>query len=234
MKYSQYSRKNKGNSAFYIIIALCLVAIGIAAWIAVTRIDTKKPKDNLSSMDQNFQSSMQEYTNDTSSYNSSENDIVNFTESNPTAEEVKKQEYEKKTPSKKEKAYTMPVNGEILKDFSTKELQYSSTFGDMRIHAAVDIGCNEGTLISAVADGKVIDIETTADYGKCVTIDHGDNLVIKYCGLKNITCEKDTSVRMGDSIGAVGTIPCECSDQSHLHVEAYESGKAVSIFKFFP
>ena len=49
----------------------------------------------------------------------------------------------------------------------------------------------------------------------------------------NITAEKDTSVRMGDNIGAVGTIPCECSDQSHLHIEAFENGESVSILKFF-
>lgn len=234
MKYTQYSRKTRGSSAFYIIIALCLVLIGVAAWIGFTKIDSNKPKDNLSSMDQSFENSMKEYTSDTPSYNSSENNIINFTESDSANQEVNDQEYVSKSETVKEKAYSMPVNGEILKDFNSETLQYSATFGDMRIHTAVDIACSEGTLVSAVSDGRVIEIDTTADFGKCVTIDHGDNLVIKYCGLKNITCEKDTSVRMGDSIGAVGTIPAECADQTHLHIETYESGKAVSILKFFP
>lgn len=235
MKYTQYSRKRKGSSAFYIIIALCLVLVGVAAWFAFSRINAAEPKLNLSSMESQFESSMEEYTDDNSSYNnSSKNNVIDFTESNPTGEQVSDQEYTSKPEVKKEKTYTMPVNGEILKDFSLQALQYSATYGDMRIHAAVDIACSEGTLISAVSDGKIQSIETTADFGKIVTIDHGDGLVIKYCGLKNVTCEKDTAVRMGDSIGAVGTIPCECSDQSHLHIEAYESGKAVSILKFFP
>ncbi len=234
MKYTQYSRRKKGSSAFYIVIALCLVLIGVAAWFAFTRIDTAQPKGNLSSMESQFESSMDEYTDDTPSYNDNRNnDVLDFTESDPTNEEVTDQEYVSKPEVVKEKAYTMPINGEILKDFSLQALQYSATYGDMRIHAAVDIACSEGTLIGAVSDGKVQDIETTADYGKIVTIDHGDGLVIKYCGLKNVTCEKDTAIRMGDSIGAVGTIPSECSDQSHLHIEAYESGKAVSILKFF-
>jgi murein DD-endopeptidase MepM/ murein hydrolase activator NlpD len=103
----------------------------------------------------------------------------------------------------------------------------------MRIHAAVDIAAAEGTLISAMTDGIVKEIETSAEYGKCITIDHGDGLMVKYCGLKNITAQKDTSVKMGDSIGAVGTVPCECSDQSHLHIEAFKDGKAVSVLSFF-
>ncbi len=234
MKYTQYSRKKKGSSAFYIVIALCLVLVGVAAWFAFTRVDTTEPKGNLSSMESQFESSMDEYTDDTPSYNDNENEgVLDFTESDTANEQVTDQEYVSKPEPVKEKAYTMPVNGEILKDFSTNALQYSATYGDMRIHAAVDISCSEGTLISSVSDGRIQDIETTADYGKIVTIDHGDGLVIKYCGLKNITVEKDTAIRMGDSIGAVGTIPCECSDQSHLHIEAFENGKSISIFKFF-
>ncbi len=234
MKYTQYSRKKKGSSAFYIVIALCLILVGIAAWFAFTKVETNEPKSNLSSMESQFESSMEEYTNDVESYTDSEqNGVLDFTESNPANEEVADQEYVSKTETVKEKAYTMPVNGDILKDFNLETLQYSATYGDMRIHAAVDIACSEGTLISSVSDGKIQDIETTVDFGKIVTIDHGDGLVIKYCGLKNITVEKDTAIRMGDSIGAVGTIPCECSDQSHLHIEAYENGQSISILKFF-
>ncbi len=234
MKYTQYSRNKKGSSAFYIVIALSLVLVGAAAWFAFTRMDTAKPKQNLSSMESQFESSMDEYTDDVESYTDSEpNAPLDFTESNPTGEKVTDEEYTSKTETVKEKAYTMPVNGDILKDFSLEALQYSATYGDMRIHAAVDIACSEGTLISSVSDGKIQDIETTADYGKIVTIDHGDGLVIKYCGLKNITVEKDTAIKMGDSIGALGTIPCECSDQSHLHIEAFENGKSISVLKFF-
>lgn len=234
MKYTQYSRNKKGSSAFYIIIALCLVLVGVAAWFAFTRMDTAKPKGNLSSMESEFESNIDEYTDNNDSYTDSEpQDVLDFTESDTASEEITNEEYVSKKETVKEKAYSMPINGEILKDFSTSALQYSSTYGDMRIHAAVDIACSEGTLVGACTDGKIQDIEETSDFGKIVTIDHGDGLVIKYCGLKNITVEKDTAVRMGDSIGAVGTIPCECSDQSHLHLEAYQNGKSISILKFF-
>ena len=48
MKYTQYSQNKKGNSAFYITIAMCLVLIGVAAWFALTGVD-KKDIDKISS-----------------------------------------------------------------------------------------------------------------------------------------------------------------------------------------
>lgn len=238
MKYTQYSRKRRSNSAFYIIIALCLVLIGGATWFAVSRIDDNTVLPDTSSIKSDLEDKTDEYTDDTPSYNeNTQSDnmptIPPDNEGNDTPDQSQPIDRTASNKAEKVKAYTMPVNGEILKDFSTDTLQYSATYNDMRIHAAVDIASAEGTLVSAMTDGKIQNIEDTAEYGKVVTIDHGDGLVIKYAGLKNVTAEKDTSVKMGTSIGAVGTVPCECSDQSHLHIEAFESGKAVSILKFF-
>lgn len=230
MKYTQYSQKKKGNSAFYITIALCLFLIGVAAWFAFSKIDNTDVKKT-ESPNSKPPITSSEYNSTDPSYTDNEEITI---PANPTDEEVKNEEYVSKAePVKKTKSYCMPVNGEILKDFSLDNLQYSSTYGDMRIHAGIDIACSEGTLVSAVTDGKIQDISESADFGKTVTIDHGDGLVIKYCGLKNITAEKDTAVKMGDTIGAVSTVPSECSDQQHLHIEAFESGKSISILKFF-
>lgn len=232
MKYTQYSDNKKGSSAFYIIIAVCLVIIGVAAWVAFT--DSDKKPDTATPSQNKTESKINEYNSSNDSYISSVPQTPQSDGSNPVDQDVKGEKYtSSKVTTKKPKSYTMPVNGDILKDFSLKTLQFSATYNDMRIHAAVDIACTEGTFVTSVTDGKIQSIEQTADYGKCVTIDHGDGLVIKYCGLKNIVVEKDTPIKMGDRIGAVTTIPCECSDQSHIHIEVYENGKAVSLLKFF-
>ena len=231
MKYTQYSPNKKGSSAFYIIIALCLVLVGVAAWFALTRMNAETADQNIAPQNKT-ESNIQEYNNNNSSYIDNEPETPSIT-TDPTNQEVTDQEYTPADKTQKKKNYTLPVNGEILKDFNLKTLQYSATYNDMRIHAAVDIACNNGTFVTACTDGKTQAIEETADYGKCVTIDHGDGLVIKYCGLKNIGVKKDDPIKMGDRIGAVDTVPCECSDQSHIHLEAYENGKAVSILKFF-
>jgi murein DD-endopeptidase MepM/ murein hydrolase activator NlpD len=235
MKYSQYSRKRSGNSVYYIIIAVSLVLVGVAAWFAVSRITPKnKVERETSSFESRVESKVEEYSSDLDSYIESEptyppedHHDQNTTQSERPTDQTASAE------AQKIKAYTMPVNGEILKDFSAETLQYSATYNDMRIHAAVDIATSEGTLVGACSDGIVKEIENSAEYGKTVTIDHGDGLVIKYCGLKNITAKKDTSVRMGDTIGAVSTVPNECTDQSHIHLEAYKDGKPISILSLF-
>ena len=234
MKYSNYSRKRSGNSVYYIIIALSLVLVGVAAWFAVTRITTKNNVENdVSSIESKVESKVEEYSSDIDSYIESEPTLPPEDDSDNTTSDNENTDQTTSAETPKIKAYTMPVNGEILKDFSTETLQYSATYNDMRIHAAVDIATSEGTLVSACSDGIVKEIENSAEYGKTVIIDHGDGLVIKYCGLKNITAQKDTSVRMGDTIGAVSTVPSECTDQSHLHLEAYQNDKPISILNLF-
>lgn len=236
MKYTQYSRKRSGSSAFYIVIALCLVVIGVIAWFAFKAMqnnDNTMQRDT-SSVKSEFESKIDEFSSDFNSYIESEPSTPSqMPGNNSSANTPAKNEHPTSTETEKIKAYSMPVNGEILKDFSTKALQYSATFNDMRMHAAVDIAALEGTMVSACCDGIVKEVEASSDFGKTVTVDHGDGLVIKYCGLKNVTAEKDTPVKMGDSLGAVGTIPSECADQSHLHLEAYQNGKAISILSFF-
>ena len=35
-------------------------------------------------------------------------------------------------------------------------------------------------------------------------------------------------VRTGDILGVIGTVPCECADGFHLHLESYKDGVCVS------
>ena len=224
MKYSQYSSNNQGNSAFYIVIAFCLILIGVAAWFAFSRMNAEPPVNQTpqSSIDNNFS----EYPNDTSSYN----EIVPDTSSDIISSEITNEIVENE-PYTEPQAYALPVNGEILKDFSNSALQYSATFGDMRIHNAVDIACSEGTVVTACTDGKVMSIEETSSLGTVITIDHGDGLIIKYAAIKDVAVKKDASVSMGDKLGTVGTVPNECADQTHLHLEAYSNGESISILE---
>lgn len=238
MKYSQYSRERKGNSAFYIILAICLLVVGIVAWFAFSNLNNNNTDMNPNARN-NASQNNSEYNSNTPSYNESENQnsidervedgidngINQVIPTEPTAEEVENEPYTK--------AYTMPVNGDVLKDFNATALQYSATYGDMRIHNGVDITCKEGTVVSACTDGTVQSVEQTSTFGGVVTIDHGDGLVIKYASLKDITVKNGDVVASGDIIGAVSTVPCECEDQSHIHLEAYKNGAGISILSLF-
>lgn len=233
MNYTPYSENKNKNYVFYIIIVAALIIIAIIAWIGLSNMndDTQNVPDTSMNESPNSNNNSQEYNSNDSSYNDSstpENPkdfVSDIMPSAPTDDEVPNQPYEK--------SYTMPVNGDILKDFSTETLQFSQTFGDMRLHTAVDIACKEGTFISSLTDGKVLSFEESTALGGVLTVDHGDGLIVKYACVKEPKFKAGDKVKSGDLIGKVGTVPNESSDQPHLHLEATKNNKPISILDFF-
>ncbi len=233
MNYTPYSENKNRNYVFYIIIVIALIVIAAVAWIGLSNMNNDNTNDPDTSMSENQKpnnDNSQEYNSNDSSYNDStpENPkdfVSDIMPSIPTDDTVSNEPYAK--------SYTMPVNGDILKDFSTDTLQFSQTFGDMRLHPAVDVACKEGTFISALTDGKVLSVEESITLGDVITIDHGDGLIVKYACVKDAKVKAGDKVKGGDLIGKVGTIPNESSDQPHLHLEATKNDKPISILDFF-
>lgn len=215
------------GKGFYAILAVCMVAIGVAGYLAVANLGIKQPEVDPSP------SSVEELPG-TISQNSipetptSQAPVDNKTESQP---------YESTTSTKPTapqkgvaKYFVLPITGEVIKDFSDTQLQFSNTYSDMRMHTGVDIAPNSGTVVKSAGDGWVTDITDSADYGTVITVDHGNNITAKYCGLKNVTVKKDSVVSAGQALGEIDTVPCECVDKAHLHFETYKDGKAISPF----
>lgn len=227
----KYTQKSTNNTAFYIIVAVCILFIGGASWFALSNYNKNaNPTPNTSS-----KQNTSEYNNGNSSYNNTTSPNSN-TSSLDVAKPVTDEPYESKTESAKPQVtvYKMPIEGEIIKKFSDKELQYSATYKDMRVHTGTDIACEKNTAVSSCADGKITAIENSAAYGNTVVIDHGNNIISKYSNLNNITVKVGQPVAAGDIIGNVTTVPCESADQTHLHFEILENGKSIdptSLFK---
>lgn len=230
LKYSErYSGSKKGNSTgIYILIACCLLIVGGAAWFALSNMaDTPSTKPNDEPSRENS------YDNGTSSYTESVEDRVEtpiITEN--VAESVENEPYSSvEETAPKEESYCMPVEGEVIKHYNLEQLQYSTTYGDMRIHSGIDIACKNGTAVSSCGDGVVKTIENSAELGTTVVIDHKNGLTFKYSALKELKVEVGSRVKTGDIIGTVTTIPSECNDQNHIHLEALKDGKSISPLK---
>ncbi len=125
--------------------------------------------------------------------------------------------------------YTLPLGTDILKDYSPTTPSYNSTMGDWRTHGGVDFKGADGSQIKAIASGTVTDISDDPLYGTVITIDHGNDVIAKYCGLnKDVTeVNEGDKVKSGQLLGYLGEIPCEKSDVSHLHFEIYYKGENV-------
>ena len=124
--------------------------------------------------------------------------------------------------------FSLPLEGVIIKQFDLEKLQYSATFGDMRLHSGIDIVGAEGTPVKAAANGTVKSIEKSALWGNVLTLSHSGDTESIYCGLEDIELAVGDRVRIGKVIGTVGEIPAEISEESHLHFEIKKDGKSIS------
>lgn len=124
--------------------------------------------------------------------------------------------------------FVLPMGNDITKDFSNGEMVYNQTMGDWRVHNGIDFGGAAGNTVDAVADGKITAVYEDSFLGTVVDIDHGNGMVVSYCGLKKgTTLAEGTFVKSGEKIGTLGSVPVESADGEHLHLEVKVDGKTV-------
>lgn len=133
--------------------------------------------------------------------------------------------------------YTMPVAGDVMKEFSQDILVYSTTMNDYRVHNGVDLAAAVGTPVKAFTDGVVLEIYEDPLMGHTVVIDHGENLKSFYQNLSEAVPDGivvGATVREGDVIGGVGDSNLiECAEEPHLHFEVQAEGKAIDPMQYF-
>lgn len=245
LKYEEDNQK-KSSTGLIIAIIIAIIIIVVAAWFAISRYNggngmgdaVSDIKSNMGSMYEDIKSDVtstvsdvvsdtesvvsrveSEYNDNVSSYNSIVSDIAE-----PTGDNVSSVPYSSADFSK-------PAEGKILKGFSDTELQYSKTFGDMRLHNGIDIACDKGTTISACGDGKILNIDESGQYGTVLTLELTGGLTAKYSSLTELKVKVGSTVKAGDVLGVTATVPAECNDKEHLHFEVYKDGIAVDPFE---
>ena len=143
----------------------------------------------------------------------------------------------KASPSSKPTAvYTWPVKGEVIRDFSLEVLAYDKTMGDWRTHSGMDIAASVGTHVIAMSAGTVEEVYQDDLMGTTVVIEHGNGLSSMYCNLAATPAvEVGDEVFTGDVIGSVGgTALAEIGHESHLHLELFQNDTAVDPALFLP
>lgn len=122
-------------------------------------------------------------------------------------------------------ASTQPVSGRILNGYSGDELVYNKTLGDWRTHNGIDYAAKTGAEVSAPAAGKVTLAESDGSWGPVVAIEDAQGRVWRVCGVASPKVKKGDTVTAGQTLGTVGTVGCECAEESHIHLEVKQGEK---------
>ena len=122
-----------------------------------------------------------------------------------------------------------PIVGEI--DLSSSFGVRSDPFGrGPAMHSGLDFRSGHGDPVRATANGKVVTAGWNGGYGKMVEIDHGNDITTRYGHLSEIDVKVGQTVRVGQTIGRVGSTGR--STGPHLHYETRIDGDAVDPQKF--
>ncbi len=238
-------KNNKGNKiikflngkGFYIMLCVCFLAVGIATWTGIEgmkQINLAEQSSDSNTADSDFNLTLQIPSKPESSIEnvSSESQNKSDTASSTDTESTDTDKTEE-TAAPVANFFIKPVLGDVIKDFSDTELQFSLTMQDMRLHLGIDIAADQAAPVVACGEGTVTAVYTDSMYGTVVEIDHGNGITAKYCGLNAMpTVKVGQTVDSGTQIGGIDTVPFESVEPRHLHLEFFKDGKAVSPLKY--
>ncbi len=130
----------------------------------------------------------------------------------------------------------LPIaEGEVIKPFAQDTLLYSQTLGDYRTHSGIDLAGPIESKVLAFLPGTVEAIEVDELWGMRVIINHGKGLKSIYANLsESVAVKEGQYVLSGDAIGYIGhTAAIEAAEPSHLHFEVQMNNTPMDPMKYF-
>lgn len=219
------NNKNSGRGiygkGYYIALALCAVAIGIAGMFYYRNAQEAQPV---------IQEPEQQAT--VSVDLPQEDQLVVATE--PVAAKVPEQQTPVVTPVRKSLKTAAPVSGETVADYAMDCLSYNETTRDWRVHNGVDIAAEAGTEVLAAADGVVYTTYTDDIMGTTVVIRHDGGYTTQYASLsEELNVSAGDAVSLGQAIGTVGeTAIIETVMGPHVHFSVLYQDAAMDPAEF--
>lgn len=121
-------------------------------------------------------------------------------------------------------SHTLPVsNAVITSDFGGRTDPVTNKKN--ATHGGIDLAAPKGSEIYSYSDGTVTSVDTTAVYGNCVTVDHGDGRESFYGHMSDVSVKEGDFVQTGDILGIIGSTGK--STGVHLHFEIRVNGEKV-------
>lgn len=254
MNGKRFSENKARKNGFYLALAVCLVAVGIAAWSTYDAVHNylapeagKTSSGPVQSQAPKAQSgkTVSRIKDDPEAPSSSASSsparqtvgsVTGKTESSEAGQPVSSLPEEEPVSSEPQIPVNAPIyeisdeliyplqSQEIPKAYSAGAPVYSETMKDWRIHTGMDQKAESGEEVYACGNGQVKRTYTDRMLGNVIEIEHGDYEFF-YCGLgENFLVKEGDTVTKGQAIGTVTAVPFEAAEEAHLHLEVRRDG----------
>lgn len=244
--YSGERRKRKTRRekiGFYTAFSICLIAVCMAVYSTYNTV-SNSAKQNLASSDAKQVNQPVTGVHATPPMPTLGSEFKPEKETYPT--EVAEQDDATVQPTTEKPTYSrdalqtmlaadislaFPVKGgNVLREYS-KESVYYKTLNVWKPHNGVDFAAELGDDVMSMSGGEVTKVSEDKLFGKTVEISV-NNVVCVYSGLGDIKVKKGDTVKQGDKIATVGTVPFEASEKNHIHVEVKVNGTNADPISF--
>ena len=217
--------KEKRRGGFYLALAVCLTAVGIAAWSTYDSVTsyTAPQSSQQETADPEDPEARKKVSQKEEASKASASEVEPSPAESSGEETVTPQETQvpANAPLYEISAkFIWPVaSRQVSQAYSAGAPVYSQTMKDWRIHTGTDLSAQAGEEVLACANGQVLETTTDPLLGNLVTIEHGD-FVFSYCGLgEDFAVSPGDTVAQGQVIGTVTAVPQESAESPHLHLE---------------
>ena len=94
-----------------------------------------------------------------------------------------------------------------------------------RTHNGIDYAAAKGEKVSAPAAGKVTLAGADGSWGPTVAIEDASGRLWRISGVADLKVKAGDTVTAGQALGTVGSVSCECAEDSHIHLEVKQGEK---------
>ncbi|WP_425060629.1 M23 family metallopeptidase [Sporomusa carbonis] len=120
---------------------------------------------------------------------------------------------------------TKPVEGQVITQFGWRN---NPALKQETLQEGIDIAAPTGSSVRAAAAGKVKIVTDSAQFGKMLILEHGQNIETVYGHLLDILVKEGEAVSQGQVVARVGN--SGTATTTRLYFELRENGKAVDPF----
>lgn len=226
-------RKFFQEKGYYIVLFLCIAAVGISGYIFVRSAISEKNSLNdetLSVATTTTVPSAPESSKPTKPAAQAQDSAVAAAAEDPgDLTPAAAPDADEAVRAAADTVRVWPVSGATLLEYSVDALAYNPTTRDWRTHEGIDLAAVSGEPVKASCAGTVAAVYEDEALGTTVVISHADGYATHYSNLAELpTVSAGDRVSAGDVIGAVGeTALLESGEEPHLHFAVYSGSTPI-------